>query len=186
MAAFRGALVDARLRVFNLVHQRVKYFNTYALSILWHTASVILLTKESTKEITKATNRFLWAGSLLKVPHAVLVQPPERGGLGLHDVELRAHALFISRWTASTTTATFAGRWLAQLRLQLPAGKRLSKKLDYYRKVRDEHLEGMPPSAKCRAREIYSRALERDHQPPRAVIRRPQTDWSGPASPATS
>ncbi|KAK3917502.1 Putative nuclease [Frankliniella fusca] len=75
MRALRGTLVDARLRVLNIC-QRVRYCNTYALSILWHTAQVLPLPAGILKDAKMALSAMLWAGEPLRVAFDVLCLPP--------------------------------------------------------------------------------------------------------------
>jgi len=114
--ALRTALADARLRALNVI-QRVHYANTYALAALWHCAMVVPMPVGVAKDARKALSKFIWAGEPLRVPMDVLVQPPQRGGLGLHDPELKAKAMFVARWTSASRAeeSTLSGGWLAIL-----------------------------------------------------------------------
>lgn len=176
IAAFRGALVDARLRAFDLL-QRARYANTYAFSILWHTAFVVPLPKTTAKEIDKAVRAFLWAGYLLKGAMEVVIQPAARGGLGLHSVQHRAHAMLAGLWTARSTSSSFSGLWLAELRRRFPPGRKLPRCVEVFRTVRDLDDDALPVSAKSRVHAIYAAQLEALEAQPRVQQHHPQADW---------
>ena len=182
LQALRGVLVDARLRALNLL-QRVQYANMYALSIFWHCAQVLPVPAGVAKDARKALSRFLWAGEPLRVPLDVLVLPPGRGGLGLHDPTTKSRAMFTARWlTAARSTApTLSGGWLAVLQelyddaAQPPPAARL------YRTFRATCSEVDVPddvTGPLLNRAVYQALIANLDVIPRVQRRTPTADWS--------
>ena len=95
------------------IRQRVAYCNTYALSLIWHLAQVLPPRASDVMVMRKSLGRFLWAGELFRVPLDVMVLPPARGGLSLHDPLLRSRAMFASRWLTAERATQHSGGWLA-------------------------------------------------------------------------
>ncbi|KAK3922571.1 Transposon TX1 uncharacterized 149 kDa protein [Frankliniella fusca] len=138
LRALRGALVDARLRVFNIC-QRVQYCNTYVLSILWHTAQVLPVPAGILRDVKRSLSKLLWAGEPLRVPFDVMVLPQSRGGLGLHDPGAKARAMFTSRWLTSQRSAepSLSGGWLHVVEALYGRDEELPPPVKYFKVVRE-------------------------------------------------
>ncbi|KAK3909916.1 Transposon TX1 uncharacterized 149 kDa protein [Frankliniella fusca] len=182
MRALRATLVDARLRVLNIC-QRVRYCNTYALSVLWHTAQVLPLPAGILKDAKRALSAMLWAGEPLRVAFDVLCLPPGRGGLGLHDPTTRAKAMFVSRWLTAqrASVRTLSGAWLDVLDALYSDGEVLPAPVQYFKVARDTRASVQVPTDKV-GKELTKSLLHSMAATSTAVPRveraRPDTNWA--------
>ena len=181
VGALRATLVDAKLRVLD-IQQRVSYANTYALSLIWHLSQVLPLPASACRSIHKALNKFLWAGQFFQEKLEILVLPPSRGGLGLHDPTRKARALFAGRWLTAlrATQPTLAGGWLPTLTALYGGGEPLPRSVSYFATMRDVLSAGGIPGSTGRelTRELYeAMLLQHRPAPPRVQAARPDADW---------
>ena len=181
VGTLRATLVDAKLRVLD-IQQRVSYANTYALSLIWHLSQVLPLPTATCRSIHKALNRFLWAGQFFQERLEILVLPPSRGGLGLHDPTRKARSLFVGRWLTAlrATQPTLAGGWLPTLAALYGGGEPLPRAVSYFATMRDVLAAGGIPSSTGRelTRELYEALLLRHRPaPPRVQAALPDADW---------
>ncbi len=182
LRALRGTLVDARLRVLNIC-QRVQYCNSYALSILWHTAQVLPLPTGILKDVRKALSAMLWAGEPLRVAFDVLCLPPGRGGLGLHDPTTRARAMFTSRWLTAqrASVRTLSGAWLDVLDTLYGDGEELPAPVQYFKVARDVRAAVQVPTDKVGkelTKSLVHSMTAASTAVPRVVRTRPDTNWA--------
>ena len=170
VGAARATLVDARLRAFNLV-QRVQYANTYVLPLLWHLAQVVPLPVKHAAATRKGLGRFIWAAKRVRVPFDVLVQPKQRGGLGLHDPARKARAMFVARWETSARSEmkTLSGGWLRQLQQQYSNGEAIPACAAYFRGFNSVTRGDTEPVGKGLARALYSESLDVNVPTPRSM-----------------
>lgn len=173
VGVLRARLVDARLRAFNIV-QRVQYANTYALPLLWHLAQVAPLPATHAAQVRKALGKFLWAAKRVRVPFDVLVQPKQRGGLGLQDPARKAGAMLAARWESSARAEmrTLSGSWLRELQDKYgDGGAPPACVKPFVSCYRSEPFSGIPEDlvGKDLTRSLYARALAKDVPVPRAM-----------------
>ena len=108
----RGMASQAYMRDLCLT-QRVWYTHTYLLSTLWYTAQVLPPTHEAIRQITAAITRYIWKGTIFRVPVSILYTDPKEGGLGLVDLQSKCRALLVTRlWTQCTRSEGVTLDWL--------------------------------------------------------------------------
>lgn len=181
LQALRGVLVDARLRALNLL-QRVQYANMFALSLLWHCAQVLPMPAGTAKDSRKALSRFLWAGEPVRIPLDVMVQPLDRGGLGLHDPIKKSRAMFVAKWltAARTTDYSLSGGWLAVLQTLYEDDTALPPPAKFYAALRTTCSEVDVPDdmhGQALNRAILKNLLLLNPVVPRVQRLRPAAEW---------
>ena len=87
---------------------KAKIINRLILPKFYYVARIIGICKEYVKKIKSMLNIYLNAG-WKELPNEVIYASVERGGLGVHDIELRTHALEVDRLTEAAKHP--AERW---------------------------------------------------------------------------
>ena len=81
--------------------------NTYSLPKLWYKTSCIDLRVGDSDAITSSIKGWLYQDMLLKPPEMMMYRPVELGGLGVHNVKVRALAMLIHTFLAQAISPRF-------------------------------------------------------------------------------
>jgi len=71
---------------------KAMFTNQYIFSQIWYLGQIFPVTESFLKEINKIVNRFLWGKTPPLLARKYLVCEPEKGGIGLVDIETRSVA----------------------------------------------------------------------------------------------
>ena len=92
---------------FMPLSQRLFSANCYALSKVWFKCSVVNLRVQDISSINSSVKSWLYQDLLLKPSELVLFRSTEDGGLGLHNVKVRALALLIRTFLETAANPQF-------------------------------------------------------------------------------
>jgi len=174
----------------------------YLLAKIWHIAQVFPITKEHARQIGTAISWYIWRGSIFRVPLSTLQRAPQKGGLGLSNVEAKCRALFISRLrTTAEHEGTLTEAWLQQWNLteawlkhwnltkahENPPDIRLIPRQYEYLRVYAQEMEYVTPRELTEGRRTYTkriydtlRIMSANTAPPREIRMEhlyPGQDW---------
>ena len=123
VAAVQGVLASNTARALSL-QQRAEFVSVFALAKLWHAAQVLPLPDKCAEQLQKAVSMFMFKGSLFRLKAELCCQPRSKGGLGVPDLALKAHALFAGRWESllHVDPDGLAAEWLQLLLRQFGVG----------------------------------------------------------------
>lgn len=187
VTSVRGILIDSCNRNLTLT-QRVYFASTYGLSKIWHVAQVVPLSQSAAKGLVKTVARFLWRGSLFRVPMEVATRPRTKGGLALPDIRRKCTALLVGRWHGQLAKdpGAFCVEWLQYLQARFPPGNPpvsglVWAKAAHYRPYLETAAYGGMPQDVTGPRDIYSHLsiTADERRPPARVVRqRPECNWA--------
>ena len=120
-----------------------------------------------------AVGKFLWATTPLRVPYDVMVQPKDRGGLGLQDPTRKARVMLAARWESSARadTPTLSGCWLRHLQQRYADSVKVPACVKHYSAAcRSAAFAGVPDLVGRELNKaLYDAALAEDVPLPRAM-----------------
>ena len=97
------------------VTQRGWSLNSFALSKVWFRAKSVNLRICDIKSITSSCKAWLYQDMLIKPEEMLLHRPPDHGGLGLHHVEQKSLAGFISTFLQTAVNPSYQPNLLHNL-----------------------------------------------------------------------
>jgi hypothetical protein len=80
-----------------LLHHQVQHANVYLLAKVWHLAQILPPTKDVILKINTTLSRYMWKGSIFKVPLSTLHLSKKHEGWGLTHLEAKCRMLLICR-----------------------------------------------------------------------------------------
>lgn len=86
-----------KMRNLNKI-QKVIFLNTFALSKVWYIGSIFDLPNKFAAKIKTMIGSFIWKNFEQRVSYMQLILPKNKGGLALHDVEMKCKSLLVNRF----------------------------------------------------------------------------------------